>query len=67
MKRSVTETIPDKASVHTRDATFVTISAPEQDYFAPIDDYAKDGGPGRFDLDVVFTMILCATNFFGKL
>ena len=33
-----------------------------------IDDYAKDGGPGRSDLDVVFTMIPCATNFlFGKL
>ena len=29
-----------------------------------IDDYAKDGGPGESDLEVVFTMILCATNFF---
>ena len=29
-----------------------------------IDDHAKDGGPGRSDLDVVFTMTLCATNFF---
>ena len=26
------------------------------------DDYAKDGEPGGSDLDVVFTMILCATN-----
>ena len=32
--------------------------------FVAIDDYAKDGVPGRSDLDVVFTMILCATNFF---
>ena len=30
----------------------------------PIDDHAKDGGPDRSDLDVVFTMILCATNYF---
>ena len=29
-----------------------------------IDDYAKDGGQGRSDLDVVFTMVFCATNFF---
>ena len=28
-----------------------------------IDDYAKDGGPGRSDLHVVFTMTLCGTNF----
>ena len=28
------------------------------------EDYAKDGGPGRSDLDVVFTMIPCTTNFF---
>ena len=36
--------------------------------YVPLDDYAKDGGPGASDLNVVFTMILCATNFlFGKL
>ena len=29
-----------------------------------IDGYVKDGGPGRSGLDVVFTMILCATNFY---
>ena len=34
MKRSDAETVPGKASVHTRNATFGTISAPEQDYFA---------------------------------
>ena len=34
-ERSVTETVPERASVHTRKATFGTISAPEQDYFAP--------------------------------
>ena len=34
VKRRVTETVPDKASVHTRNAAFRTISAPEQDYFA---------------------------------
>ena len=39
VKRSVAETVPDKASVHTRNATFRTISAPEQDYFAP---FSKD-------------------------
>ena len=36
VKRSVPETVPGKASVHTRNATFGTISAPEQDYFAPV-------------------------------
>ena len=34
VKRSVAETVPDKASVHTRNATFGTISAPKLDYFA---------------------------------
>ena len=36
VKRSVAETGPDQASVHTRNATLGTISAPEQDYFAPL-------------------------------
>ena len=36
VKRSVPETVPAKASVHTRNAAFGTICAPEQDYFAPI-------------------------------
>ena len=35
VKQSVAETVPDKASVRTRNATFRTISAPEPDYFAP--------------------------------
>ena len=39
VKRSFAETVPDKAFVHTRNATFRTISAPEQDYFAP---FSKD-------------------------
>ena len=39
MKRTVAETVLDKASVHTRNASFGTISAPEQDYFAP---FSKD-------------------------
>ena len=30
MKRSVAETVSNKASVHTRNATFGTIYAPEQ-------------------------------------
>ena len=42
VKRNVPETVPDKASVHTRNATFGTISAPEQDFFAPV---LKDGIP----------------------
>ena len=36
VKRNIPETVPDKASVHTRNATFRTISAPEQDFFAPV-------------------------------
>ena len=35
VKRSVAEIVPDKASVHTMNATFGRISVPEQDYFAP--------------------------------
>ena len=35
LKQSVAETVPDKDSVHTRNAAFGTISDPEQDYFAP--------------------------------
>ena len=36
VKRSVAENVPDKAFVHIRNATFGTISAPEQGYyFAP--------------------------------
>ena len=31
----VAETVPDKASVHTGNTTFGTISVPEQDYFVP--------------------------------
>ena len=35
VKWNVIETAPDRASVLTWNATFGTISAPEQDYFAP--------------------------------
>ena len=35
VKRSVAETVPHKALVHTRDAIFGTISAPEHDFFVP--------------------------------
>ena len=39
LKRSIAETVPDKATVHTRNATFGTISAPEQDYFAQFSEH----------------------------
>ena len=39
VKRSVVETVPYKASVHTRNATPGTISVPEQDSFPP---FSKD-------------------------
>ena len=29
-----------------------------------IDDYAKDGEPGRSELHVVLTIILCGINFY---
>ena len=35
VKRNVAETGMDKASVHTNNAIFGTICAPEQDYFVP--------------------------------
>ena len=34
VKWSVAETVPERASVHTRNTTFGIISALEQDYFA---------------------------------
>ena len=42
LKQSVAETVPDKDSVHTRNAAFGTISDPEQDYFVP---FLKDTIP----------------------
>ena len=36
VKRSVAESVPDRASVHTRTAAFETVSAPEQYCSAPL-------------------------------
>ena len=36
VKRSVTESVPDRASVHTRTAAFEAVSAPEQHCSAPL-------------------------------
>ena len=36
MKRSVAESVPDKASVHTRNAALEAFSAPEQYCSAPL-------------------------------
>ena len=36
MKRSVAESIPDRASVHTRNAAFEAFPAPEQHCSAPL-------------------------------
>ena len=36
VKRSVTESVPDRPSVHTRNATFEAVSAPEQHCSAPL-------------------------------
>ena len=35
-KRSVAESVPDRASIHTRSAAFEAVSAPEQICFAPL-------------------------------
>ena len=35
VKRSVAESVPDRASVHTRNAGFEAVSAPEEYYSAP--------------------------------
>ena len=35
VKRSVAESVPDRASVHTRNATFEAVSVPEQCCSAP--------------------------------
>ena len=36
VKRSVAESVPDRAFVHTRNAAFEAVSAPEQYYTAPL-------------------------------
>ena len=36
VKRSVAESVPDRASVHTGNAAFEAFSAPEQNCFAPL-------------------------------
>ena len=36
VKRSVAESVPDSASVHTRNAAFEAVSAPEQNCSAPL-------------------------------
>ena len=36
VKRSVAESVPDRASVHTRNDTFEAVSAPEQYCSAPL-------------------------------
>ena len=36
MKRSVVDSVPDRASVHTRNAAFEAVSAPEQNCSAPL-------------------------------
>ena len=36
MKRSVAESVPDRASVHTGNSAFEAVSAPEKYRFAPL-------------------------------
>ena len=36
VERSVAESVPNSASVHTRNAAFKAVSAPEQYYSAPL-------------------------------
>ena len=36
MKRNVAESVPDRVSVHTRNAAFEAFSAPEQCWSAPL-------------------------------
>ena len=36
VKRSVTESVPGRASVHARNADFQAVSAPEEYYSAPL-------------------------------
>ena len=36
LKRSVAESVPDRASVHNGNAVFEAVSAPEQYYSAPL-------------------------------
>ena len=36
VKRSIAEGVSDRASVHTRNAIFGTVFAPEREFFAPL-------------------------------
>ena len=45
VKRNVAESVPDRASVHTRNAAFEAVSAPEQYCSAPlfkVESYVSD-------------------------
>ena len=62
MKRSVAESVPDKASVHTRNAAFEAVSAPEQCCSAPLlkversvsDRYLKQLSEQKLQRNLVF-------------
>ena len=43
VKRSVAESVPDRASVHIRNAAFEAVSAPEQYCSAPLRSAVKSG------------------------
>ena len=71
VKRSVTESLPDRASVHTRNAAFEAVSAPEQ-YCSPpllkVERSVSDRFPKRSD-SIVNTFIgaeIATEPGFGK-
>ena len=71
VKRSVTESVPDRASVHTRNATFEAVSAPEQYCSLPllkVERSVSDRFPKRSD-SIVNTFIgaeIATEPGFGK-
>ena len=64
VKRSIPETVQDKASVHTRKATFGTISTPEQDYFAPVlEDLIPETATEHLFLFTLYRISFCDAPF----
>ena len=56
VKRSVAESVPDRASVHTRNAAFEAVSAPEQ--------YCSAVESGTFRIGQVFETVRIKSEHF---
>ena len=70
VKRSVAESVPDRASVHTRNAAFEAFSAPEQYCSAPllnVERSVSDRFLKRSELNTFIGAEIATKPCFGKL